>query len=124
MDNLILANIVRAFHFIVVVFITLVPFTWNPGFLLLNSVFIPGILFHWIVNSDICALTIIEQKLRGLQTMQDGFIYQFIGPIFTMNRSSFSKVLYVLLIVLWAITIYKLWSMGVYQTLKQRFLGV
>ena len=60
----ILLNIITVLHMLFVLFVIVVPFTSSNYLLFLHALFIPFLLFHWVLNDNTCALTIIERKLR------------------------------------------------------------
>lgn len=88
MSGAILANIVNIIHKIIVLFIVGTPFFGGLPLLLINSVFIFGIMFHWALNSNICILTVIEKSLRGLPYDGQTFFGQLFGKIYAITENS------------------------------------
>jgi hypothetical protein len=97
----------------------IVPFTDNDELLFLHAMLVPTLLVHWYFNNNTCALTLLEQKFRELSTgikdenfIKDGFLTKLINPIydFPKNNETYSDFVYSLTILLWAITLYKLYS--------------
>lgn len=107
--NLFLANMVRVFHTIVVIFILLAPFSNNPSFLILHITFSISLLAHWYANNNECSLTYIESKLRGLDRTKS-FTHQFIAPLYDMSKTEWSRICYIVTIVLMCISIYYLYN--------------
>jgi hypothetical protein len=103
---LILANVIWAFHVLVILIVLILPFTNIPALLLLHSVFSASLLTHWYHNSDLCSLTLMESKLRGIK-VTDSFSHQFISPLYNISQKSWSKVCYILVIILSSISFYK-----------------
>jgi hypothetical protein len=73
-------------------------------------------MFHWIINNNTCALTILEHQLRctisGIeQPMTEAFTYKLIAPVYDFNKDNvqYSKVIYIITILLWLITISRLY---------------
>jgi hypothetical protein len=113
----ILLNIITILHMIFVLFVIVVPFTSSNYLLFLHALFIPFLLFHWILNDNTCALTIIERKLRqqisGSDKIDDECITcKLIEPVydFRKNHETFTTIIYTITITLWLISVYKLYS--------------
>jgi hypothetical protein len=112
-----LLNIVSILHIMFVLFVLIVPFTSSNYLLFIHSIFIPFLLFHWILNDNTCALTIIERKLRqtisGKEFVDDECITcKLIEPVydFRKNYETFTLIIYTITISLWLISVYKLYS--------------
>jgi hypothetical protein len=115
--NNILLNLILICHFFVVCFVVLVPFIGNNYMLLLHSILVPFMMLHWILNDNTCVLSTIETKIR--ERMNDGkpldrnecFTCKLIDPIydFSSNYESYSNMIYVITIILWIISISKLY---------------
>lgn len=108
---------VKLFHAATVAFIVCVPFTNKTDLLKLHAIALPVIILHWILNNNICCLTLIEQSMRNSMygnnaSEQQTFIGQFIEPIydFKMNNEDMSSLIYGITITLWLISIYKLYQ--------------
>jgi len=73
-------------------------------------------MLHWILNDNTCVLTLIEKKIRthingGIQVNDmECFTCQLINPIydFRSNYDDYSTLIYLLTILLWLISISKL----------------
>jgi hypothetical protein len=107
--NLTLANYIRAFHTIVVIFILLAPFSNIPAFLILHITFSISLLLHWYTNNNECSLTYLEAKLRGLDRTQ-AFTHKFIAPMYEMSSTEWSKICYIVTITLMCVSIYYLYN--------------
>jgi len=94
----ILADIIFLLHILIFLFVVLVPFFGSPLLILLNLIFMIGILFHWILGSDVCALTVIESHLRG-QPMTETFFGRLFGPMYRIDFKT-SKILLLILILI------------------------
>lgn len=113
----ILLNIITVLHMLFVLFVIVVPFTSSNYLLFLHALFIPFLLFHWVLNDNTCALTIIERKLRqqisGSDKIDDECITcKLIEPVydFRKNHETFTTIIYTITITLWLISVYKLYS--------------
>lgn len=115
--NEIILKLIYVCHILVVLFVIVTPFTNSNYFLLLHAIIVPFIVFHWIINDNTCSLTLMEQKIRrelyGVQPKKDEcFTCQLIEPIydFKKNYDLFSNYIYAFTIVLWLISVYKLYN--------------
>lgn len=74
--------------------------------LIFYIILIPIILLHWIFNDDACCLTLIEQKFKKNKN-KNTFMEKLISPIykFPNNNTSLSKFSYIILIILWLISL-------------------
>lgn len=80
-----LADIVYLLHIFILLFVTIVPFTNYDTLILMNLVFMFGILFHWIINDNTCAFTMLEMKLRGLDS-DETFFGKLFGKLYTFGK--------------------------------------
>lgn len=114
--NILILNIILIIHILVVLFVTTVPFCDNNYFLFLHSMFIPLIIFHWIVNKNTCILSTIEKQLRQRiyndYTEDNCFTCKIISPIynFKFNHAQHTILPYVGILVLWLISVTKLYK--------------
>jgi hypothetical protein len=106
--NMVLANCVRIFHIIVVIFVLLIPFSNVPSFLILHITFSISLLLHWYYNNNECSLTYFEAKLRGLDRTQS-FTHQFIAPMYEISNTQWSNICYIVTILLMCISMYYLY---------------
>lgn len=98
---------IRAIHFIIVGIVFLTPFFGTFEMVLINMFFIVGIMFHWYMNNDMCALTLVESKLRGLP-MTETFFGRIFGPVYSVGvESTFCWTLLVILLLvsIWRIRV-------------------
>jgi hypothetical protein len=116
MNRIILDTIVLL-HFIFILFVVLTPFIGGNYFLLLHAIIVPFIVFHWIINNNTCALTIAERAVRkqlyGTNPSDDDCItYKLIAPVYDFNKNniSMSNMIYVIILGLWGITLFRLYS--------------
>lgn len=107
--NIFLANLVFVFHTIVILFVLTAPFSNIPALLILHITFSISLILHWWFNSNECSLTYIEAKLRGLDKTQS-FTHQFISPMYEISTTEWSKICYIITIVLLCVSIYYLYN--------------
>ena len=121
----IILNIIILVHVLVLIFCIITPFTNSTYLLFLHSIIIPFIMFHWILNDNTCALTLFEKQLRSQingSTINDSdcFTCKIIHPIydFKNNHKQFSVFIYTTAILLWSVSVYKLYSKYNYGEIK------
>lgn len=114
--NIILLKLIQLIHIIFIAFIVITPFMNNELLLMLHIIVIPFMIFHWKLNNDTCALTIIEHYIR-LQincnsNVNDCFTYRIVGPVYNFvgNNNDFSFWIYVISIVLWLVSVGKVYK--------------
>ena len=122
--NIFLANLVFVFHTIVVLFVLTAPFSNIPALLILHITFSISLILHWWFNSNECSLTYIEAKLRGLDKTQS-FTHQFVAPMYEISTTEWSKLCYIITIVLLCVSMYYLYNservsraFGLYKSLS------
>ena len=109
MINTLLANLIYIFHIIIVLFILLIPFSNIPSFLILHIVFSLCLFLHWSTNSNVCSLTLLEGKLRGLKDV-DTLSYQFISPLYNISKTESSNLAWVITLIMMCISVYYLYN--------------
>ena len=107
MCNEFLANVVFVFHCLVVAFVVLVPLTYIPALHIIHITFSISLLVHWYCNSNVCSLSMIESKLRGLD-YTESFTHRLIGPVYEISKTAWSRFCYIFTILLLCISLYKL----------------
>ena len=110
-----LALFIKCMHFILIMFIIIIPFTNNESLLTLHAIGLPGLIIHWITNNNVCSLTLLESQLTG-ESMENTCIGKIMHPFFEIN----DYTIYAIMIGLWFITLYKLYPTK-YRILKLCF---
>ena len=105
--NSLLANAIWMFHLLVVAFVVVAPLTQVPALHILHITFSLSLLVHWYCNSNVCSLSMIESKLRGLD-YTESFTHRIVAPIYDISKTTWSKLCYTVTIILLCISIYKL----------------
>lgn len=110
-------NFVFLLHLSLILFTILTPFYGSNYFLILNSVTIPFIMFHWILNENTCALTMIEDHIRCKITgkpidKESSFIRKIVEPVydFKMNNNQFASLIYIVTFSIWLYNTYVLYN--------------
>jgi len=105
--NIILANVIRFIHILIILFVLFAPFTNNIHLLQYHLLFVPFIVLRWIFNYDKCNITIIEQNLRNCKE-NEGFIYKIIKPIYKPPKEHLIIFMYLITLILWIYTLRKI----------------
>ena len=107
MPNVFAANLIWCLHVLLILFIVLAPFTGDALIILLNLVIMAGIMFHWIVNNQVCCLTELEKICRGKECDSETFFGNLVGPVYSANSNMYS---WILILILFAYNLKKLYE--------------
>lgn len=128
----ILLKIITLLHIIFVLFVVVVPFTSSNYLLFAHAIFVPFMIFHWVINDNTCALTVIERRLRkeisGSDYEDDDCLTcKLIEPVydFRKNYETFTVIIYAITIGLWLLSVSKLcykYKMGEITNFKDLFI--
>lgn len=110
--NILLANIILLFHVIIILFVLIAPFSNIMGLLVLHFVFCFSLLVHWVCNNNICSLSYMEAKLRGLD-YTESLTHKFIGPMYDISNTTWSTICYFLTIFLMTLSFYYIYRSNV-----------
>jgi hypothetical protein len=110
-------NFVRFVHGIFVLFILLAPFSNVELLLTYHFIIVPFLWMHWYTNNDVCALTLIESKLRGIENTSETYLGSIINPIYQIQN----KDMYIITGILFLITTYNLHYTYNFNLLKQSY---
>jgi hypothetical protein len=100
-------NIIFLIHTLIFITSLVVPFTSNVNWLKMYSVIIPFVFYHWAINDDTCALTILESRLTGTEE-KNTFFGRLMGPIYTIDNETSDQVVKSILFSLWLLVQFKL----------------
>ena len=113
--NEILLKIITLLHVLLIIFIVITPFIGNNYFLFIHAIFVPFMIFHWVINDNTCVLTLIERNIRkkmngGKVNDEDCITCRLIEPVydFRKNYKTFTIIIYTVTILLWLISTGKL----------------
>lgn len=115
--NIFLADLVAAFHLLVVLFVIFAPFSNVPYILVLHITFGISLLVHWYFNDNTCSLTVLESSLRGIPR-DTTFTYQFIAPVYDISLTSWRKLTFYATVALMAISAYRLFNHDAWKKCK------
>lgn len=108
-------KIILICHLIIVLFVVLTPFFNSNYLLFMHSIIVPFIMFHWITNNDMCALTLMEKEIRKRLNKDsngdDCFTCKIIEPVYNFknNNNGKERFIYGSTIFLWIVSISKLY---------------
>lgn len=83
---MIAADCVRGIHVLLIVYMVTMPFFGNLDHLILAASGYILLFFHWFLNNDMCTLTVLEQKLRGV-SKGETFMQSVVGPVYGLGTS-------------------------------------
>lgn len=115
----IVADIIFILHILIFLFVLFVPFIGSDYLVLLNLVFMIGILIHWICNNNICVLTVIEKSIRGTPHDTQTFFGKLFGGVYTIGKDS--KISWWVLSFLILLSLYKVIKGNVLQNIIYEF---
>lgn len=109
------ANVIFIIHILVVLFFVITPFlpveTYGP-LLVLHAISTVFIWFHWFLEDDTCALTVMEAKFRGMSWEEaksgKSFFHNIVSPIYKIEDDDVREISWGISFILWIITMVKL----------------
>jgi len=99
------ANLIRCIHFAVVLYMVFAPFSENIEVVETYVMIVPFIVFHWIVNNNMCALSMLEAYLTG-KPMCETFIGRIVEPIYSISSGEIQLVTF----ILYCVAVYRVGS--------------
>lgn len=85
----------------------LIPFFGNRDVLEMYSLLIPFLFYHWAINNDTCALTILEQYFTETPK-EETFMQRLIGPIYNLPNDQMGQLTKTIWFFLWLVVQYRL----------------
>ena len=77
---MIFADVVRMIHYVFAFWLA-TSFLWGQSSRYMALFVIPFLFLHWFTNNDICALTMLECYLRGIDKC-DSYVHGVVGPVY------------------------------------------
>lgn len=114
-----MADFIFVLHVLIFIFVVSVPFIGSDMLVLLNLVFMVGILVHWICNNNICILTVIEKAVRGTPDDTQTFFGKLFGGVYSFGKDS--RISWWILSFLILLSLYKVIKGKVVQKLIDDF---
>jgi len=113
----ILLGLISLVHFIILISMVTIPFTNYTYLLFCYIIFVPFIVFHWVIKNNICFLTLLEKIIRiklGNANIKnvDCFTCRLIEPVydFVDDNKKFTHIIYTIVIGLWLLCIFKIYK--------------
>jgi len=100
-------------HIAVLIMALVTPFVAKRQLLILYSIVIPFVFFHWAINDDTCALTQLECLLTN-EPKERTFMGRVMGPIYNMSDDAAGKLTKGAFFTLWLFT---QWRLGLIKEL-------
>ena len=120
MQSTMLANVCWLLHMLFVLWVIVVPFTNNEPMLVLHLIVMPFLWFHWWMNDDTCALTLMERHLRGVPS-EESFFHNLVSPVYKIKDKDIQVASWWLSVLLWLVTVSKVLKRP--QMIKDVFTG-
>lgn len=84
--------LIFSLHLFLLLYLLLTPFYGNTYLLIIHCLVLPFIVFHWLIKNDVCALTIMEKKIRkdlwGQEVeSKDCFMAHLVEPVYNLRYS-------------------------------------
>jgi hypothetical protein len=122
MSGVLLADVISFIHAWILSFVCIVPFIGEMMFVLLNLVFMFGIMVHWYFNSNVCALTLLEKAIRGVADDGQTFFGQIFGKVYTVSNDSplyWYGIIFLVIVSMIKIFSYDKWEL-VFQRVRRK----
>ena len=105
--------LIKALHFMLVIFILGAPFFGDAYLLSMHFLIVPFIMLHWITNQSVCALTEMEKFVTGKTCDEETFFGQVVGPVYKFRTKDEENLfVWTLLTTLWLVSVFKLQDSG------------
>lgn len=105
------SGVVWALHLALVAFMVLAPFSASRAVLVAHLVLTPFLWLHWLLNSDACALTLLEQQLRGGVPATQTFMHALVSPVYRPSDAGVRALSWAASVLLWLVTLARVrWS--------------
>ena len=102
-----LPNLVRFLHVALVLFMVTVPLAAHGLLLILAEAGYVLLFLHWFTNNDVCALTLLEQHLRGIEK-SSSFVQSVVGPVYGLSNTNIGRCVWVVSVILFTIGLIRL----------------
>lgn len=93
-------NVIFIIHTLFVAYLILLPFVSSSAQLLfLHVALLLSITFHWNLNNDVCALTLLEQRMNPEVPKDRLFMQRLVGPFYNVNDRDIRCATYLLMLI-------------------------
>ena len=103
-----IAEIVHYSHVIIFTMGIMVPVCNLEQLLKMYSTLIPFLFFHWSINDDTCALTVIEQLLRSEKDKHKTFMGQIMNGVYILPEDALGTLIKGTFFLLWMVVQFRL----------------
>lgn len=94
------ASVVWLLHAAFVGFMVWAPFSGDRTALLAHLVVTPFLWLHWLLNADTCVLTVLEQRLRGVDASRS-FFHALVSPVYKIPDDGVRALAWAASVALW-----------------------
>ena len=81
------------------------PFSRKDEHVVMHAVICPFLMLHWVTSSDGCALTMLEKRLRGLDTDAESFVHKIVAPIYVIDDAVLKRFVFAATLGLWYVSL-------------------
>jgi hypothetical protein len=85
----------------------ILPLSNKLGILILHWFSLLTLMIHWYFNSDACFLSLLEAKIRNINVKSTIF-YSLVLPFYNITEKEYSKIVWLITIILFSISTYKI----------------
>ena len=96
------ATVVYALHAALVLWVVLTPLFGGQDALRMHVVLLPFLWLHWVTNQDVCALTLLERGLRGVDN-DHSFLHSIVSPVYKLHSRHVKLGVWYCSILLWGL---------------------
>ena len=103
-----IAELVHYAHVAILITGVIVPISNMEQYLKLYSTLIPFLFFHWSINDDTCALTLLEQLVRKEKNKHKTFMGQLMNGVYILPEDALGTLMKGGFFSLWMIVQFRL----------------
>lgn len=109
--GVLLADVIKAIHLLLVMFIVCVPLYQpiNWTVLVLHVTSAMTLLVHWQFNEDACFLTLVETWLRGVPESKS-FMHSIVSPVYKIDDEHLKTVATWATVLLGSVSLWRLYK--------------
>jgi hypothetical protein len=105
------AIIIQILHCILILWVLLGWLADDPFLLLVYFMTLVTLQFHWILNNDMCCLTLTEKWLFG-RSDDESFMHQLISPVYKISDRQLAYLSKWVVNILIVVVLIKFWRRG------------
>jgi len=97
--SFIVVKLIQLVHLLLCLFIVLGPFfIKDKEILIVYVLMVSFIIFHWVISSDVCALTLLEQWVTG-KPSEFTFVGRLVNPVYNVKNRHIMVFTVILLLI-------------------------